>query len=254
MGTGNAAIRVFHRELDRLKREPDPVSDLLSDPTEEEIQILQAIRRTPFAMRYSFGKNTSWDYIVEVMKGAAQSVHRLPERLWFQIAMGETNPDLLAGIPYAPDEMPLFTAGQRHGVKTGNHIAGIARRPEAIEELWYRAIMTARMFQGNEGQPLLDMDMVQNAKLLVICHPEDQPYLLPGEFKGYAKHLKLWVTQRLVPGRGFAVFNFGRPPVTLYNAEPPKMEEVDTRALVLSTSYVPVVRLPINSFSFDLKG
>lgn len=102
----------------------------------------------------------------------------LDERIFFQILLSQTNPDLLPSIPNAPDGAPLFsaTAGDgtdRFGYNGGNVVTGTGLTAQQIQADFFNAIERFKLFRDTENQPLWDEGMLDGGGYMVIYNVEN---------------------------------------------------------------------------------
>lgn len=112
-------------------------------------------------------------YLEPRSMGAGKSVAGLPERVLYQIITGGTDPRLLAAIPNAPDDAPIFSAttgagADRFGVSGGNIETGSGvGSAQAVSNDFFGVMERFRRFQDTEGQPLFDSEEVTSRPVVV---------------------------------------------------------------------------------------
>jgi hypothetical protein len=141
---------------------------------------------------YKYGRRITWsledredDQTRSLFDMARQlGVHfaTLLERLWFQVYLGSTDPELLPTVPNAPDGAALFSAtngasGDRFGISGGNIITGTGvATAQAVRDDAFSAVQRMAQFQDTQGEPLWDTDVAEQGITVVYNVANDQVF------------------------------------------------------------------------------
>jgi hypothetical protein len=108
----------------------------------------------------------------------------IPERVFFQIITGATDPDLLPVVPTAPDGVAIWSAtdgtgADRFGVSGGNIIAAadVAGGDANIQANYFNAIERLRGFKNTKNQPYWNPRTLDKGFVLFFSHTRTQEYL-----------------------------------------------------------------------------
>ena len=147
-----------------------------------------AVESKPFRARTYEVENFSWDISIQwkqedrifdqlrglerMARQAGENFATLPERIFFQIIRGASDPLLLPVIPGAPDGASIYSAtdgsgSARFGVTGGNIVTGSGvATPDAVRSDFFDGLERFSQFQDPEGQPALDAGVIDGPVMI----------------------------------------------------------------------------------------
>lgn len=170
---------------------------------------------------------------------------QLDERIFFQLLLSSTDPDLLPSIPNAYDGLPLFSSSTRFGVAGGNKITGSGvGTPAAIRSDFISAVARMHKFQDTEGEPFWQQEELTYGDMLVMFNPDHLEKVndafkadtLPANPLSTASQTnlvakgppQLWPTQRITDD-SFRVINIGTDLQPLLKQNRQQLQQVEAR-------------------------
>lgn len=118
--------------------------------------------------------------LVDRARDAGRNFGTLDERVFFQILLASTDPELLKSIPNAPDGSDLYHAtdgagNPRFGVSGGNILSGQTLNTAAgIRAAIFNVVERFGQFQDTEGQPLWDPTLLEQGFQIFYNITNDQ--------------------------------------------------------------------------------
>jgi len=122
--------------------------------------------------------------LIARVKDAATNALLLPERVFFQFLLGNTDVDLYptAQIPNAPDGVGFFsstdgTGAVRFGATSGNLLTGSTVATTAnVQTDFFRAISQFALFQDTQGHPLHSPELIEQGVVILAGAQNQQVF------------------------------------------------------------------------------
>lgn len=186
--------------------------------------------------------------LMQQARAAGENFATLPERIFYQMILGSTDPDLLPAVPNAADGSAIF-ASSRFGTTAGNIVTGNGVTTSgAVRGDFWTAVEYPRLFKDTESQPLWDEAILESPVIVTYNADHEEVFreaFLQGrtlESVGTAGTdlaatavtntiiesgipIRLWPTQRITDNDWFVVFT-GAPHAPIYQQERQALREV----------------------------
>jgi len=137
-------------------------------------------------------------YLVQQARNTGTKAALLKERLFYQLLLNTTDPDLLPTISNAPDGNAIFLGTSRFGDSNGNILSGAGVTTGNFQTDYFDALEKFMGFQDTKGQPLIPAGLIaQGATIYAGVHNS----------KALKEAFKQGITHSVVSSTGAGVSN-----------------------------------------------